>query len=179
MVSPEMPTGGAVGEAVLHDQAHRQADNAMGVVGLRNCQVGHIGVEKLATLAAVVLRVGEVNIAGASGKEISQLMERALVRAASASATLAATRTGSALVDATASHDLGLGQIFHPRDAFRSIRYVLTWSRHEYVLRSMPEKGEPIDFQKVNTPPPLGGGVFTLSNIRIFYGCEWPSGCRN
>jgi hypothetical protein len=138
MVSPEMPTGGAVGQAVLHDQAHRQADNAVGVVGLRSCQVGHIGVEKLATLAAVVLRVGEVNIAGSSGNEISQLMERALVRAASA--TLAATRTGSALVDATASHDLGLGQIFHPRDAFRSIRYVLTWSRHEYVLRSMPEK---------------------------------------
>jgi hypothetical protein len=140
MVSPELPTGGAVGQAVLHDQAHRQADNAVSVVSLRSCQVGHSGVEKLATLAAVVLRVGEVNIAGASGNKISQVMERALVRAASASATLAATRTGSMLVDATASHDLGLGQPFHPRDAFRGIRYVLTWSRHEYALRSMPDK---------------------------------------
>ncbi|MBI3951369.1 MAG: hypothetical protein HY314_13040 [Acidobacteria bacterium] len=47
-----MPTGGAVRQAVLHDQPHRQGDNPVGVVDLGRGQVGHVGIEMLATPAA-------------------------------------------------------------------------------------------------------------------------------
>lgn len=74
MVSPQMPTGGAVREAVLHDQAHRQTDNAMGVTGLRQGQVGHIGVERLAAPGAAVDRIGEYKVAGTPGNKVSQIV---------------------------------------------------------------------------------------------------------
>ena len=57
MFSPEGPTGGAIRQAILNDQADGGVDDASGVVAAGVGEVGHVGVEVLAALGAVVLQV--------------------------------------------------------------------------------------------------------------------------
>jgi hypothetical protein len=130
-----MPTGDAVRQAILHDQPHGQADDAVRVPGLGRRQVGHVGVERLAALGATVHRVVEQNVAGTPGDEISDIVDRALILASAATA-FAAAWTGAALVESAASHQLGLGKILDPCDSLRGIRHVFTW-RHDDALRGM------------------------------------------
>jgi hypothetical protein len=80
-------------------------------------------------------RVVEQNVAGPTGHEIPDIVDRAFIGAAAAT-TLAAAWTGTMLVESAASHQLGLGKIFDPRDPFRGIRHVFSW-RHNGALRGM------------------------------------------
>lgn len=136
MVSPQMPTGTAVREAVLHHQAYRQTDNPMGVTGLRRGQARHVGVERLAAPGAAVDRIGEHHVAGTPGDEVSQIVQRAFISAA-APAALAARRTATVLVDAAVAHPLRLREIFHSGDPLRTVRYVFPWPRHKCALPGM------------------------------------------
>jgi hypothetical protein len=74
MVSPEMPTGGLIGDAVLHDQPDGQSHDPLGVAGLGRGQVGHVGGEVAAALGAVMLGVGELDVAGPAGDWVAQIM---------------------------------------------------------------------------------------------------------
>jgi len=136
MVAPEMPTGDAIRQTILHDQTHGQADDAVRVLGLGGCQVGHVGVEDFAALGATMHRIVEQNVAWPAGHEVPQIVQRALVRASAATA-LAAARTGAMLEEPAASHDLGLGKIFDPRDPLRGIRHVFSWTWHDDALLGM------------------------------------------
>src|SRR5712691_11945723 len=53
--SPQVPTRGAVGQAVLNHQPHRQIDPARGVVTAREGQSRQVRMEIFATLGAVML----------------------------------------------------------------------------------------------------------------------------
>jgi hypothetical protein len=57
VVSPEMPTRRAGGQAVLDHDAPRQIDDAVGIMTARWRQVTEVGVEVLATLRTVMLRI--------------------------------------------------------------------------------------------------------------------------
>ena len=56
MFSPEGPTGRAIRQAILDDEADGGVDDASGVVAAEVGEVGHVGVEVLAAASAVVLR---------------------------------------------------------------------------------------------------------------------------
>ena len=70
MLSPEGPTGGAIRQAVLDDQADGGVDDAPGVVASGVGQVGHVGVEILATAGAIMLRVDQDDVAMSAGEGV-------------------------------------------------------------------------------------------------------------
>ena len=65
VIAPEAPTGRAIRQAVLDDQADGGVDDASGVVTAGRSQVGHVGVEVLAAAGAIVLGVDDDESRGA------------------------------------------------------------------------------------------------------------------
>src|SRR4029450_5880234 len=101
----------------------------MGGLGLREGQVGHVGVERLAAPRAAVDRIGEHDVAGPPDDEVSQIVQRAFISAA-VPAALAARRTATVLVDAAGAHPLRLRELFHSGDPLRTVRYIFPWPQH-------------------------------------------------
>src|SRR5262245_5791475 len=139
MVSPEMPTGRAIGQAVLDDQPHGQSDDTVSVMGSRWCQVGHVRVEVLMALRAKVLGIREMDVMRPTGDKIPHVMQRPL-KGLVATTAFAASRARPLLVLSSTSNDLRFWQVFHPRDSFRRVWQVLAWSRHGFALLGMFEK---------------------------------------
>src|SRR5512142_2694880 len=75
VVTPQAPTGGAVRQAVLDDQADGRVDDAAGVMAAGVGQVGHVGVEVLAAAGAVVLGVEHDDVAGPAGEGVTEVVE--------------------------------------------------------------------------------------------------------
>jgi hypothetical protein len=70
-----MPTGHAVGQAVLHHQADRGAEHAAGVVAAGIGQILHRGIEVAAAVAAVMLGVAQMQFAGPAPPRIAQVVQ--------------------------------------------------------------------------------------------------------
>ena len=120
MVAPEVPGGGAVGQAVLSYQAHSQVLDTFGVLALGHGQVGHVSGETQVAVGALVLGVGNDQVDGPASQHVSQVMQGASAEAAAWGA-FAAPWAVPARVVPTAPHHLGLGQIFNVADAFRDV----------------------------------------------------------
>src|ERR671933_1210611 len=75
VVAPEVPAGGTVGHAVLDHQPHRQIDHAVRVVTGRWRQIREVGAKVLATLGAVMLRIGDHEITRTPQVEIAQVVQ--------------------------------------------------------------------------------------------------------
>jgi hypothetical protein len=133
VVAPKAPTGGMIRQAILHDDAHRQGNDAMRVVSFGQGVVGHVRVEILAATSAMMLRVDKMEVAGATGNQISDVMQDAREHAVS-SATLATSRTWPMFVIVAALHDLCSGQIIWIGDAFGAIRKIPSGSSHSKAL---------------------------------------------
>src|SRR3990172_395615 len=131
VVSPEMPTRRAVGQTVLHHQPHGHRDDTVGVVALGRSQVRHVHVEVALAFTAIVLRVREENIARPFPDQIAEIMQRPL-DSAIAIATATALWAQSSGIIATALDSQGFRQVFNTRDSFRTIRSILSRSRHGY-----------------------------------------------
>src|SRR5262245_48639534 len=59
MVTPQVPTRWAVGQAVLDHEPHGQVHHAVGVLTAGWCEIGEVRIEVLATLGAGMLRIGD------------------------------------------------------------------------------------------------------------------------
>ena len=77
MVAPEMPTGGLIGQAVLHHQPDGQGHDPMGVVGPGHGQVGQVGGKEVAAPDAVMLGVSELEVTRPAPHRIAQIMQGA------------------------------------------------------------------------------------------------------
>jgi hypothetical protein len=108
----------------------------MRVERLRRRQIGNIGVEVLAALGAMMLRVGEHDIAWPSGDKVADIVQGARECLVSVAA-FAAVRAGTMLEVATLLDDLWFGKILRPRDPFRRIWPVFTGTRHGIALLGM------------------------------------------
>src|SRR6266540_2299067 len=133
MVSPQVPTRRAIGQAVLDHEPYRQIDHAVGIVTARGRQIREVGVEVLMTFRTVVLRIGDPQVTGTPGVEVASIMQRALL-ALVAIGLVPTTRTGVLCGVATAVKNLWLGEILRARDAFRGIGLVDAGSWHTWVL---------------------------------------------
>src|SRR5216683_3831306 len=78
MVAPQVPTRWAVGQAVLDHQPHRQIHHTVGVLTAWWRQIGQVCIEVLATLGAVMLRIGDHKITRTPQVEIAQVVQRPL-----------------------------------------------------------------------------------------------------
>jgi hypothetical protein len=74
VVSPEMPTRRAVGQAVLDHDAHRQIDHAVGIMTARWGQITEVGGKVCATLRTVMLRIRDAQITRTPQVEIAQVV---------------------------------------------------------------------------------------------------------
>jgi len=78
MIAPQVPAGGLIGQAVLHDESHGQRNDAMRVMGLGQGVVGHVRVEILEALGTAMLGVNEVDVARPTGNQIADIVEDSL-----------------------------------------------------------------------------------------------------
>src|SRR5438876_7364336 len=78
VVAPQVPTRWAVGQAVLDHEPHRQVHHAVGVLTTGWGEIGEVRVKVLTTLRAVVLRIGDDEIAWTPEVEIAQVVQRPL-----------------------------------------------------------------------------------------------------
>ena len=129
MFSPEGPTGGAIRQAILDDQADGGVDDASSVVAAGVGQVGHVGVEVLATVGAIMLGVDQDDVAGSAGEGIAQVVEGAAGQAIAVGAVSAA-RAGPLAIIAALTGDLGLGQIVDTCGALGGVGAVFAGGRH-------------------------------------------------
>jgi hypothetical protein len=133
MISPEAPAGGLVGQAVLDDEADGQGHDPFGVMAAGRGQIATVGVEVLAARGAVVLGVGQDDIARPPGGEVTEVVECALEDAVAVGA-VAAPRAGPPPVIAAALSGLGLGQMFDAGDPLGGVGQVFSGSWQGAVL---------------------------------------------
>jgi hypothetical protein len=133
-----MPRGGAVGQAVLHDDADGGGNDAVGVVAVGQGQVEHVRVEIVVAMGTAVLRVGYVQVAGSAAERIAQVVQGSLRRPQAIGAA-AALKTGATWIVAGALDNPRSGKIFDAGDAFRGIGPVNPRSGHG-SLRALPGK---------------------------------------
>jgi hypothetical protein len=105
----------------------------MGVMGFGQGVVGHVRVEVLAATRATMLGVEEMDIAGATGHQVANIMQDAFAGSTTETGS-AAPGTRPMCEVSPAANDLGLGQIFGARDAFRGVWHILAGSSHNQAL---------------------------------------------
>jgi hypothetical protein len=133
VITPQVPAGGLIGQAVLHNEPNGQCNDTMGVMGLGQGVVGHVRVEVLPAASATMLRVDDVDIARATSNQVSHVMQNAFACTV-AEAGLVADRTTATPEVPAPAHDLGFGQILGTSDAFRWVRQILSGARHSKAL---------------------------------------------
>jgi hypothetical protein len=133
VIAPEVPAGGLIRQAILHDEPHGQGNDAMGVMGFGQGIVGHVRVEVLPTTRASMLRVDDEDIAWTTEHQVANVMQNPLARSASKTGfPTEGTRTMREVPGA--ANDLRGGQIFGSSDALGDIREIPSWSRHGKAL---------------------------------------------
>jgi len=133
VVSPQVPTRGAVGQAVLDHNPHRQIDHAVGVVTARWRQIREIGVEVLAAFRTVMLRIRHHEIPRTPHVEIPEVVQRSL-RLLVPIGRVTTARTRVPRLVATVWDDLWLRQLCKRCDPFRGIGSIRTWTAHRIAL---------------------------------------------
>ena len=124
MVTPELPTGVPIGHAIFHHEPDRQGHDPVGVMAARRSDIRHVGTEILVTGLAVVLRVGEVQLAGSPRHQVADIAQPSCEHMLPRS-RLAALRARALSFKARLFGDLVLGQVFnagesHIRQIFES-----------------------------------------------------------
>jgi hypothetical protein len=83
--------------------------------------------------SATMLGVNEVDVARSTGNQVPNVVKNASARSA-AETRFVTTRTRTMGEVSAAVNDLGFGQIFRARDAFRDIRQIQSRARHGKAL---------------------------------------------
>jgi len=133
MVAPEMPTGGLIGQAVLHHQPDGQSHDPMGVAGLGSGQVRHVGREVMAAPSTMMLRVGEPDLTRPAPHWVAQIMQGAGKKPVPG-AGFAAFRTGPMLVISTARDELREWKHLGIGDAQSGVRRIDCRTKHGIAL---------------------------------------------
>src|SRR5262245_36632610 len=104
-------------------------------------QIADIGIEVLAALGAMMLRIGEYNVAWSTRDQVADIVQRASERLVAVAAFTTA-RTRPMLEVTTLLDDLWLGKILRPCDPFRGIWPILTGTRHGLALLGLANQAK-------------------------------------
>src|SRR5215471_15632919 len=129
MVAPQVPTRWAVGQAILDHEPHRQVHHAVGVLTTGRGEIGEVRIKVLPTLRAVVLRIGDDEIAWTPEVEIAQVVQRPLKLLVPIGGVPAAW-TRLPLVRATIGDDLWRWQVCNRGNPFGGIGSIRTRTEH-------------------------------------------------
>jgi hypothetical protein len=133
MISPQVPTRRTGGQTVLDHQPHRQSDHARGVVTAWGCQSGQVCIAVLATLGAVMLRIGDHEITRTPQIEMAQVVQRPTGLLVSRG-PVTTTRTRVPYGVATLGDDLWRGQVGNRGHPFAGIGSIRTRTKHGFAL---------------------------------------------
>src|SRR4029453_5228353 len=133
VVTPQVPTGRAVGKAVLDHDAARQLDHPGGILTARRGQTREVGAKVLATLRTVMLGIGHQQIPRTPHIEIPQIMQCPMSLLVPIG-RVTTTRARLPDVVATVGDDLGLWQVCGGGDPGAWVGSVLPWTKHRVAL---------------------------------------------
>jgi hypothetical protein len=131
VITPEVPSGIAVGQAIFGDQTDGPLLDTAGVLAVGQSQVGEIDGEATTTAEAAMAGESDHHIDGAFGPGIAEVMKGARVHGI-ATGAMATTRARSGWPVAAAPFDERLRQVFDTSNALGDIRDILTWTNHGY-----------------------------------------------
>src|SRR6266480_2033048 len=129
VVTPQVPTGRSVGQAIFGDETDGPLLDATGIQAVGQSQVGNITGEAAATAEAAMAGEGNNQIDGLVGPGIPEVMEGARAHGI-ATRTVVTPRAGTGRPVAATPPDARLGQVFDTSDALRDIRDILPWTSH-------------------------------------------------
>jgi hypothetical protein len=129
MITPEMPTGRSVRQAIFGNKSDGPLLDAAGVQAVGQSQVGNIGSKATATAEAAMTRESDNHIDGPLRPSIAKVMQGARGDGITTGA-VATVRAGSCRPVTAAPLDAWLGQVFDASDALGDIRNILTWTSH-------------------------------------------------
>src|SRR5437868_8266191 len=129
VVTPEVPTGVAVGQAIFDDKTDGPLLDAARVQAVGQSQVGDIAGEAAATAEAAMARESDNQINGSVGPSIPEVMEGTRAHGKAAGAVTTA-RAGSRRPVATAPLDARPGQVFDTGDPLGNIGDILSRTSH-------------------------------------------------
>jgi hypothetical protein len=129
MITPEVPTGRSVGQAIFGNKSDGPLLDAAGVQAVGQSQVGNIDGKATATVEAAMTRESDNHIDGPLRPSIAEVMQGARADGVTTGA-VATARAGSCRPVAAAPLDAWPGQVFDSCDAFGDIRNILTWTSH-------------------------------------------------
>jgi hypothetical protein len=130
VLAPELPTSGAVGQAVFDHQADGPVLHAAGVLAVGLGQILHRGVETAPAMAALIGGVAHQQFAGAL--EIPQIVQAALARAAAAGGAQT-VRAAAVAIAAAYPQEAGWGQHLDLLDPLTDLGYVHAGSFHGHA----------------------------------------------
>jgi hypothetical protein len=137
VVAPQVPTGRSIRQSVFDDHAYGRLLHAMGIVALRQRQVGHVGVEGASAAGAPVFGVGNHDVDRAAGAGVAEIMEGPGSHV-TARRRVSAARTGATPRVTAAAFEMRGRQVLHPRDPFGGIRDIVAWPIHNVLLMMKP-----------------------------------------
>jgi hypothetical protein len=132
VLTPEVPTGVAVGQAIFHDKTDGVLLDAAGVQAVGQSQVGNITGEATTAVEAAMAGERDNQINGAVGPSIPEVMEGTAAHGIAAGA-VATAPAGPRRPVATAPLDARLGQVFDTRNALGDIRDIFPWTSHRLL----------------------------------------------
>ena len=124
-----MPTGRAIGQAILDDDADGDGHDTAGVVAGGHGQVEHVGVEVVVATRTAVLRVGDMQVTWPAGGGIAQIVQGSM----SGSQTIGAAPAlgaDSAWEVAGSLDDPGFGKVFDASDSLGGVCNINSRSGH-------------------------------------------------
>src|SRR5215510_936874 len=176
VVAPEVPTRGAVGQAVFDHEPHGEVYHAVGVLTAGWRQIREVGVKVLATLRTGVLRIGDDEIARTPEVEMAQVVQRPLKLLVPIGGVPAAW-TWVPLVAATRGDDLWWWQVCNRGHPFGGIGSIRTRTEHGCGLLARIVGSALYDKCPRGARPKPGKDAivsFFMSVSSYYYGC---SGC--
>src|SRR3954451_10358737 len=129
VVTPEVPTGGLVGQTVLDHQANRQLLDTAGVMALGQGQIGQVDGKVTAAVATVMFGVTDNEVERVAGARVTQVVQGARGNSIASGAEAATGATARGIV-AASSFDTGLGKILDAGNALGDVGDVLAWTKH-------------------------------------------------
>jgi hypothetical protein len=127
MVSPEVPRGSPVRQAVFDHEAHRQGQDALGAVAARRGPVGHRDTDVKVARGTVVPGVRHLEDLRAIARRTAEVMHRSTSDGVPVARSLAPGAAAAAIV----TRPLGLrrrGEVFDAGDPFDTAGEVLSRS---------------------------------------------------
>jgi hypothetical protein len=134
-----MPTGTAVRQAIIDNEANGKFNDGVCVIGLRRSDRRHVDIEMFFALATVVGGVPHDDFDRSAGVEVAEMTEFSLSDDVSSGGTLA-KGTGGLFRDTRTLLNLWFRQLIGTSKFFGRVRQIVTGTGHSRILLDFRRK---------------------------------------